>query len=189
MVADKVALWRCVLSFWSSLFGGSSPTLTSAIGQAGKTSAFTSNLGQNLTGQAGNYYSSLLSGDPKATAKLLAPQIGTLTKQGQQAKKTMAEFSDRSGGMASKGQTVDDTTRASISDMINTLTGNAAGAAATMGGNLIDTGLKSLGMQVDMSQQQMQNWEQSILGKGITSGIAAGESYGMGKMFPTPTTG
>jgi hypothetical protein len=175
------------LSFFSSLFGGSNPTLSSGMKTAGDVSQFTTGMGKNLTGQAGGFYSDLMSGDTSKISKLLAPQIGTLTKQAGQEKKTMAEFGTRSGGQTSRAASIDDTTRAKISDMINTLTGQAVSGGAAMGQGLIDTGLKSLGMQVDMSQQQMQNWEQSILGKGITSGIAAGESYGMGKAFPTPS--
>jgi hypothetical protein len=168
------------MSFFSSLFGGSNPTLNAGMKQAGDVSQFTTGLGKNLTGQAGNYFSTLLSGDPRATAKLLSPQIGTLQKQGQQEKKTMAEFGTRSGGLASKGQTVDDTTRASISDLVSKLTTGAAGTAATMGSNLIDTGLAALNQQTQMSQQQMSNWENSLFGRGITTAASAAETYGLG---------
>ena len=168
------------MSFFGSLFGGANPTLNAGMKQAGDVSQFTTGLGKNLTGQAGNYFSTLLSGDPRATAKLLAPQIGTLTSQAGQQKKTMAEFGNRSGGLASKGQTVDDTTRASISDLVSKLTSGAAGTAASMGSNLIDSGLAALGQQTAMSQQQLDNWSNSIFGKGLTTAASAGETYMLG---------
>jgi len=172
------------VGFFSSLFSGSNPVLASGMKQAGQTSQFSNTLGQGLTSQAGGFYSDILGGDMSKISKLIAPQIGTMTKQGQQQKKTMAEFGTRSGGLSSKGQTVDDSTRANISNAIATLTGQAAGAAGSMGTSLIDTGLKSLGMQVDMSQTQMDNWSNSLFGKGITSAMATGESYGLGKISP-----
>ncbi len=168
------------MSFFSSMFAGQNPTLNAGMKQAGDVSQFTTGLGKNLTGQAGNYFSTLLSGDPRATARLLAPQFGTLQKQGQQEKANLAQFGTRSGGTASKGQSIDDATRASMSDLVSKLTSGAAGTAATMGSNLLDTGLAALGQQTAMSQQQLDNWSSSIFGKGITTAASAGETYALG---------
>ena len=176
------------MSFASSIFGGSNPTLNQNINKAGQVSSFTNSLGQNLTSQAGGFYSDIMGGDMSKISKLLAPQIGTQVKEGQQAKKTAGEFGTRSGGMSSKGQSIDDSTRANINNMISSLTGSAVTGAAGMGQNLIDTGLKAMSQQTEMSQQQIQNWQDSILGSGITGGISTLESFGLGKIPGMPAS-
>jgi hypothetical protein len=170
------------VGYFSSLFAGQSPTLNAGIRQAGDISQFTTGQGKNLTSQAGSFFSDLMSGDPAKTARLLAPQIGEMREQGNQQKKTMAEFGTRSGGTASRGQSIDDKTRANIGSMISNLTGQAVSGGASMGQNLIDTGMKALGQQVDMSQQQLENWSNSIFGSALSSGISGLESFGLGKI-------
>jgi hypothetical protein len=170
------------MGFFSSLFGGSNPTLNAGVNQAGQTSTFANTKGQGLTSQAGDFYSSLLSGDPKAQAKLLAPQIGTMQKQGQQAKQTASQFGNRSGGTNAAMQSIDDKTRANVSSMISDLTSKGAAGAASMGQNLIDTGLTALGQQTQMSQQQMENWASSLFGQGIAGGLGALEGLGLSKI-------
>jgi hypothetical protein len=170
------------MSFWSSVFGGANPTLNAGMKKAGDVSDFTTGLGKNLTSQSGNFMSTLMSGDPRAMSKLLAPQIGEMREQGNQAKKTMAEFGNRSGGTASRGQSIDDKTRANIGTMISNLTGQAASGGASMGQNLIDTGLKALGTQTDMSQLQLENWSNSIFGSALSSAASGAESFAMGKL-------
>jgi hypothetical protein len=170
------------MSFFGSLFGGSNPTIGAGMKQAGQTSQWASAKGQGLTGQAGDFYSGLLSGDPKAMSKLLAPQIATQQQQGQQAKQTASQFGNRSGGTNAAMQTIDDKTRANLGSMISSLTASGAAGAADIGKSLIDTGLTSLGMQVNMSQQQMENWSNSILGKGVTQAASTAESAALGAM-------
>jgi hypothetical protein len=168
------------MSFWSSLFGGSNPTLNQGIKQAGQTSQFAGGLGQKLTSQAGGFFSDLLSGDPSKTAKLLAPQTREMRQRAQQGKQALAQFGSRSGGTAGAAAGIDAATRGDINDLVAKLTGSAVTGAASMGQNLIDTGLNALGNQVQMSQQQMDNWSNSILGKGLTTGISAAETYALG---------
>jgi len=151
------------------MFGGSNPTLNQGINKAGQISGFGTSKGEGLLTSSGNFFQSLLGGDPAATAKLLAPQIRTAQNQAQQAKNTAAQFGTRSGGTNARAQTIDDTTRANITSMISKLTGDAATQAATMGQNLIDTGMKALNDQVQFSQAQMENWANSIFGQGMSS--------------------
>jgi hypothetical protein len=164
------------MGFWSGVFGGSNPTLNQGVQQAGQTSSFATGFGKNLTTQAGNFYSDLMSGDPAKVAKLLAPQIKGQQDQAQQARQTGAQFGTRSGGTTAKGQTLGDTTRANIGTMVADLTGKAASGAQQMGQSLLDTGIQSLNQQVQFSQQQMQNWQDSILGTGMSAGIGALEN-------------
>lgn len=165
------------MGFMSSLFGGQNPTLNAGIKQAGQTSQWADTTGKGLTTAAGNLYSGLLGGDPKAMSKLLAPQIGTMQKEGQQQKQTMSQFGNRSGGTNAAAQNIDDKTRAAVGTMISNLTAQGAAGAAGMGQSLVDTGLTALGQQTQMSQQQMENWSNSLLGAGITKGVGAAMSF------------
>ena len=170
------------MGFFSSLFGGSNPTINQGIKQAGQVAGYGQSKGEGLTTQAGDFFSGLLSGNPAQTAKLLAPQIQASQQAGQQAKQQLAQFGNRSGGTNAAGQTIDDTTRANIGKMISSLTGAAASGAQQMGQNLLDTGMNALQNQVNFSQTQLDNWSNSILGKGITTGAAYGETAGLGMM-------
>ena len=168
------------MGFFSSLFGGSNPTINQGIKQAGQVAGWGQSKGEGLSTQAGDFFSSLLSGNPATTAKLLAPQIQAQQQQGQQQKQQNAQFGNRSGGTNAANQSIDDKTRANISNMISTLTGQAATGAADMGKSLLDTGITALNQQVGFSQQQMQNWNNSILGQGISSGAGYAEAAAMG---------
>jgi hypothetical protein len=171
------------MSWAGGFFGGSSPVLNAGITKAGDTSTYATNTGKNLSTQAGNFWSDLMSGDPSKTAKLLSPQIRTQQAQGQQMKQGMSQFGTRSGGTAAKGQTIDDTTRANIGNMIAQLTGSAAGAATSMGKDMLDLGMQSLNQQVSFSQQQMQNWQDSLMGQGMSQGLGFLEGKGLSGMM------
>lgn len=168
------------MGFWGSLFGGSNPTINKGINQAGQVAGYGTSLGEGLTTNAGNFYNTLLGGNTAAISKMLAPQIQAAQQQGQQAKQSMSQFGNRSGGLNSKAQTIDDTTRANINNMVSGLTGQAAGAAGSMGQNLLSTGLDALNMQVGFSQEQMQNWSNSIFGSGMSTAAGYGEAAALG---------
>jgi len=170
------------MGFFGSIFGGSNPTLNQGINKSGQIAGFGQTQGEGLLTSAGNFFQGLLGGNPAQTAKLLAPQIKAAQDQSQQAKQTMAQFGNRSGGTNARAQTIDDQTRAGITNMISQLTSSAAGAAANMGQGLLDTGIQALNQQVQFSQQQMQNWNNSIFGKGIGAAAGLAESFAMGKV-------
>ena len=168
------------MGFWGSLFGGSNPTLNSDMKQFGQIGSFATNLGESDMSKSSNYWSSLLSGDASKSAKALAPQISASKVAGQQQNKTGAEQGTRSGGTAASAAATNDTTRGNITKMLGSLTSNAASSLSSQGSSAMNTGLSALTSQENASQQQMQNWSNSILGKGITTGVSAVESYGLG---------
>jgi hypothetical protein len=167
------------MSFASAIFGGSNPVLSGTMNQTGQTGTFASTKGQGLVSQAGGFMSDIMGGDMSKISKLLSPQIDTMKQQGQQQKKTMAEFGTRSGGTSSAGQTVDDKTRANVNNMISSLTGQAVSGGMQAGQSLIDTGLKAFGQQAEMSQQQLENWSNSIFGQGLAKGAGFLEKAGL----------
>jgi len=165
------------VGFWGSMFGGSNPTLNQGINKAGQVSGYGTSVGEGLTTSAGNFFKGILGGDPAQTAKLLSPQIQAAQERGQQAKQTASQFGNRSGGTNARAQTIDDQTRSGITSMIANLTSAAATSAADLGKNLIDTGITALNQQVQFSQQQMENWGNSLFGLGMTKAVGAGMNF------------
>jgi len=68
------------MSFWSSIFGGSNPTLNAGIKQSGQIAGYGQTQGEGLSTAAGNFYQGLL-GNPAQQAKQLAPQIRASQEQ------------------------------------------------------------------------------------------------------------
>lgn len=167
------------MSFLSSLFGGSNPTLNSQIGELGSIAGSATKTGQTDLSSASNFFNSLLTG---GAAKTLAPQISSVQKQGQQQLQTLSQFGNRSGGTNAKAQTSSDTSRAQINDMIASLTGTAASNLGSLGTSSLGLGLGAYKQQSDASQLQMQNWQNSIFGQGISGGLGYLEGFGLGKV-------
>lgn len=172
------------MSFFGSLFGGQNNTLKQNIGNVGSIAGFATGQGQGDTTAASKFWQSILSGDSAKIGQALAPEVSANQQQGQQSKNQLAQFGTRSGGTASAGAGIDAAGRSNMINLIGGLQGKAAGSLGSMGGNLLQTGLQGYGEQTDMSQMQMQNYMDSILGSGISGGIGAAEGFGLGKLFP-----
>lgn len=167
-------------NFFSSLFGGSNSDLNNGIKQTAQIGQYASGLGESDTTSASNFYSSLLSGDASKVAKTLAPQIGEIQSQKQQQLNSLGQFGNRSGGTNAQAQGIKDSATGQVNNLVGSLTSGAAGSLASMGSNLLGTGLGAINSNADLSQTQMRNWESSILGKSITSAISSAESAGLG---------
>lgn len=161
------------MSFWSSIFGGASPTLTSDINKTGQISGFASGLGQQNATAGSNFFSSILSGDATKTSQALAPQISAAKKSLQQDQKTNAMNGTRSGGTAASNNAAQDKIHSDITNLTGSLTGGAASSLLSSGSSLLGTALSGYGQQSQMSQEQMQNWQNSIFGKAIGQGVGA----------------
>lgn len=168
------------MSFAGSIFGGSSPELNTLIGQFGKTGSNAIGQGQKYTNQAGDFWSSIISGDASKQAQALAPEISADKKATQQDTKTSAILGGRTGGTAAHNAASSDRVHSDITNLIGSLTGSSASSLAGLGSNLLSTGLGALGQEQGAVQQRMQNWQNSILGKGITGAAQAGESFATG---------
>lgn len=167
-------------SFLSSLFTGSNPTLSGDIGSAGNIMGFGTSVGEGDVSAASSFDQDLLGGDESKISKLLAPQISTMQKQGQQKLATTSQFGDRSGGVNASNQQTTDTTRANIDDSISRLTGDAAKDIGTLGTSTLGIGLNANQVQAGESQEQQQDIANSILGSGISAGVGALEGFATG---------
>jgi hypothetical protein len=64
--------------------------------------------------------------------------------------------------------------------MVGNLTGTAANSLASSGSSLISQGMQGYNQQADMSQEQLENWSNSIFGQmaaqgsGFVEGMAEG---------------
>jgi hypothetical protein len=161
-------------SFLSGIFTGASPTLTGDENQAGDVAGFGISQGEGDITNASGFYNDLLSGNQATIAKLLAPQISDITGQAQQQKNKLAQFGDRSGGLNSKAQTIDDSTRSNINDMISKLTAAGVSGDASLGTSTLGLGLNANQVQEQDSQQALKNKQDSLLGGLITGGADAG---------------
>jgi hypothetical protein len=170
------------MSFWSSLFGGSNSTLSSNIKNFGAIGSFATNLGESNLTKASDFYSSILSGNQSKISQTLAPEVNAMQQQGQQQKEQFGQFGTRSGGTASAAAGIGASTRGNISNMVASLLGTSASNLGSLGSSTLGQGMQAYGQQTSASQQQTENWSNSILGKGITSGVGAAESFGLGKL-------
>jgi len=165
------------MGFFQSLFGGQNKVLSGDINQTGQLAGTASQLGTNNATAGSNFFSSLLSGDSSKIATALAPAISAGQQGAQQQKAETAQFSNRSGGNNAKMQTIDSATRGNITNMVGGMQSGAASTLLSSGQSLLGTALGGYGQQAQLSQDQMKNWESSILGSGITGAVNYGESF------------
>lgn len=163
--------------FLSSILGGQNKTLNGTIGNAGSISQFGTNTGQGAVTDANKFYQGILSGDPGQIAQTIAPEIQAGQQQTQQAKQGLAEFGTRSGGTAAASAGADAANRGNIISLIGRLQSGAAAGEAGLGENQTAQGLQANGQQAELSQEQLQNYMNSILGKGISGAVNYGESF------------
>ena len=168
------------MSFWSSLLGGASPTLNTDISSAGQIAGTATSLGTKNLNTASNFWNAIVGGDATKTMQALAPEVSAAKKSAAQTNKTNAIFGTRSGGTAASTAATTDKLHSDITNLIGSLTGGAASGLANLGSSLLGQGLDAYKTQADLSQQRMQNWSDSILGKGTTTAVAAGEAYALG---------
>ena len=169
--------------FWSGLFGGSNPTLNTDIGMSGQQAGFDTGQGQSDITAGTNFLKSILGGDATKTAQVLAPQISAAKTAGQQDTKTATEMGNRAGGTNASNAATTDKLHGYITDLIGKLTGSAATALPSIGTNLTAQGTAATQQQADESQTRLQNWLNSILGKGVAGAAQAGEAAGLGAGF------
>jgi hypothetical protein len=107
--------------------------------------SFATNLGESDVSAASNFWNAILSGDMSKIGKVLGPEISGIKSRAAQSKQTAGQFGNRSGGTNAGIQATDDTTRASINEMIDSLLGTAGSTVGSLGSSLLNTGLSATG--------------------------------------------
>jgi len=154
----------------------------------GSLADFSTGIGEKDTSAASQYENDILSGDPTKESEALAPEISAAKKRSEEAKKGRSEFGNRSGGATSANAATDAGVNTDILNMEGGLKTGAAGALAQTGQSNLQNATSNLQSQEQMSQQQMQNYANSILGKGITEAVGTAESAGLDAGLPTAST-
>lgn len=165
------------MSFFGGLLAGSNPNLNKDIDAQGGLATFLSNTGSKDVGTASNFMNTLLSGNSSQVNTLLAPQIEGIQKRAQQQKQQLAEFGGRSGGTTGAMLASDDDVHAQINDLVSKLTGSAVSGLSSLGTNLVAQGANDINSEAALSQDRMQNWKDSIFGKGISGAVNYAESF------------
>jgi hypothetical protein len=102
---------------------------------------------QGLLGQAGSYYSSLLSGDRQATLGAVAPTVNAANAGTDATKRAISSSGTaRGGGVNATTQTLEDQKRAQIDNAVNSAKAGAAGGATQVGGTMASQAGNLLGM-------------------------------------------
>jgi hypothetical protein len=146
----------------------------------GSLAGYSTGVGETGTTAGLNYDLGILSGDPTKVAQTLAPETQQLQQQAQQNKNTVAQFGNRGGGMNAVTAGLDDATRSKLLGLAGSLRQGAAQNATQVGGQNLNMASADTMNQANLSQTQLQNFINSILGKGTsnfaTAGINAGEA-------------
>lgn len=169
-------------AFLNSIFTGSSPGLTKDQNQLGDLAGYSSGIGKEGTTADMNYNLGILSGDPSKVAETLSPEIKQAQDQVQQNKNTVAQFGNRGGGMNAVMAGLDDATRAKLISLAGGLRQGAAANAGALGTANLGLSAGDTMDQAKLAEQQLQNFLNSILGKGISSGVASLEKWGLNKL-------
>lgn len=167
-------------AFLSSIFAGANPTLGADIKRSGQQATYDTGEGESDINAGTSFLKKILGGDATTTTQLLAPEISAEKKAAQQDQKTTAMTGGRTGGTAAVNATSADKVHADITDMIAKLTGTAATALPSIGTNLTAQGTEATGQEAALSQEQLKNFQDSILGKSIGEGVQAAETAGLG---------
>ena len=166
--------------FFDALFGGKNSNLNNDIGASAQLAGNLTGQGQKYTNQAGDFSSAILSGDATKTMQVLGPQISAAKVSNQQTQKSNTEMGNRSGGTAATNAASADKLHSDTTNLVGSLTGGAASTLGNLGSNLISQGLSEYSQNEEFSQQRMQNWSDSIFGKGLTTAAATGEAMLLG---------
>jgi hypothetical protein len=164
------------------LFGGKDSNLNTDIGATGQLAGWATGQGEKNLTTGSNFMNSIVSGDSSKINQALAPEISAAKKSASQTTKGNTIFGTRSGGTAASNAATTDKLHSDITNLIGSLTGNAASTLMSAGSNELSQGAAAYSQNADLSAQRMKNWSDSILGRGITTGVAAAESYALGGM-------
>ena len=165
------------MGFFSGLFGGSSPTVNENIPAFQQAAGFSTGVGEGDVTAASKWYNDILSGDPTKMAAAVAPETAAAQGEAQQAKNQTAQFAPRSGGTAAWMAGLDANTRSQIIKLLGGLQSGSAGSLANLGTTEQGLALNNREAADATSQQQMENWQNSILGQGISTGVGAVEGW------------
>jgi hypothetical protein len=151
----------------SSIWGGQNKTLDQDINKLGNIGDWATGEGKSDVNSGTNFWKSILSGDSSKQMQELGGTIGSAKTSLNQDTKT-----------ATSNAAKTDQFHGWMTNLLGSLTGNAANSLTSTGQSLMGTGLSAYGQQIGASQQQMANWAKSIGGHAMISGVQSLEELG-----------
>jgi len=176
--AFLIDLWRNEDGFFG-IFDGPSSGETGATNNLTGEAGFSGSMGEGLLSNSSALINGLLSGNEADIGKLLAPQIGAISKQANEKTQTNATFGSRSGGTNASNQNTMDSARSSVNDMISSLTGSAMGAGASLGSNLLNSSITANNDVFNQSLQEQQQRAAQVNDIAGSTAAVAGSFFGM----------
>lgn len=114
--------------------------------------------GQQELGQAGDYYSKLLSGNRATMLQAVAPETKAVQERSDATKRQLAASGTaRGGGVASANQTIKDRAMAEIDNLLFGVRPGAARGAESVAGKELSTASNLFGMGADVAQSYTSN--------------------------------
>lgn len=142
------------------------------------SSGFATGQGESDITSSDSFLQAILSGNNAQIMQLLAPQVNAAKTSGQQQQMSNSQFGNRSGGVASSNNAVNDSTRASIAGTVGNLTGTAASSLGSQGEGLLGMGMSGhqagFGEAQTMQSQRASQWNDLFNSIASTAGAVAG---------------
>lgn len=139
-------------------------------GQLGDLGTYGTNTGEGAINAGNTFEQGILSGDPAAQAKALAPEIASGQQQVQQQAQTNAEFGDRSGGTNASTQAAQSNERGNIINLEGQLQQRAASTELGLGTDLLSQASGNLQAEAGLASQNQQRQTSDV--GGIAQGAA-----------------
>jgi hypothetical protein len=142
------------------------------------SSGFATGAGESDVTSSDAFLQAILSGNNAQIMQLLAPQVNAAKTSAQNQKMSNAQFGNRSGGVVSSNNAINDSTRSDVSGLVGNLTGTAASSLGSQGAGLLGMGMSGnqagFGEADTMQKQRASQWND------LFNSIASVGSAGIG---------
>lgn len=144
------------------------------------SSGFATGQGESDITSSDSFLQAVLSGNNAQIMQLLAPQVNAAKTSGQQQQMSNSQFGNRSGGVVSSNNAINDSTRGDISGLIGNTTATAAGTLGSQGAGLLGEGMSGnstgFGEADTMQKQRSDQWNDlfnsiASVGSSVAGGI------------------
>lgn len=142
------------------------------------SSGFATGEGEGDITSSDSFLKAILSGNNAQIMQLLAPQVNSAKTSAQNQKMSNSQFGNRSGGVTSSNNAINDSTRSAITGMVGGLTGTAASSLGSQGAGLLGMGMSGhqagFGEAQTMQGQRASQWNDLFNSIASTAGAVAG---------------
>lgn len=142
------------------------------------SSGFATGAGESDITSSDAFLKAILSGNNAQIMQLLAPQVNAAKTSGQNQKMSNSQFGNRSGGVVSSNNSIDNSTRSDVSGLVGNATNTAASTLGSHGDALLGMGMSghqaAFGEADTMQKQRASQWNDLFNSIASTAGAVAG---------------